>query len=358
MADPRGPLSFDDVVDLAAGRVARGESLASVLRAYPEHAATLRAPLSALEPVLAMTAASPGQQARLDAQRRMFSELKASPRRRASWLRLTWANLGARGLRLQAAAASLAVLLFGGLGLASAAGDRSPVPVPAFFRVLSTSSDSAVRLDGTVASVGGSSITVRTTHGDETASIDASTDIRIGDQKADVGALAVGLRVSVSAARSATGLRAARIVATPLSQATPAGAAGGPPSGDEGSTEPGDSEKHGGNPLDAAGFGDATRDDPGDGGRDAADDGAHDATSGHDSGEDGGEQVPAPLATAADDGGDDGHPQTTATPDEHDHEDDDATVSPRTTRTPEPTEQPEPTEPAEPTEQPEPTESH
>ena len=178
-----------------------------------EHAETMRAPLSALQPVLAIASAVPSSQSRASAARAMFAALDAPQPRRTSMLAGFWAALGARHLRLQAAAAGLAVLLFGGIGFASAAGDRSPVPVPGFLHVLAISSDNVVEIRGTIVALETGSVTLRTSRADEVVAIDNATEIRIGDVRATAADLALGQTATVRASRGVGGaLRAARIV--------------------------------------------------------------------------------------------------------------------------------------------------
>ncbi len=351
MADSPRPRdsSLDDAVDAAATRIARGESLDSVLRAYPQHADAMRAPLSALQPVLALPGTAPSPQSRANAAQAMFAALDAPTPQRASMLAGFWTALGARHLRLQAAAAGLAVLLFGGIGFASAAGDRSPVPVPGFLHVLAISSDNVVEIRGTIVALEADSLTLRTSSADEVVVIDTTTEIRIGEVRAGVADLALGQTARVRASRGVGGtLRAARIVAvapTPATldpnlvpELTP---------GTEDRTRPTSTDDRG---HDGENARTPEPDESGDDGNDGATPQSDDGNSDDDGPDHDG---PSPSATT-DDGG--AHEDSTKTPSPGD----DAEPAAQSTESHslEPTEAPEPTEKPEPTQKPEPTEDH
>lgn len=346
-------VSFDDAVDAAASRMARGESLDSVLRAYPQHAGAMREALSALQPVLAIpfTAASP--QSSRNAARSMFAALDAPAAQRVSMFAGLWATLGARHLRFQAAAAGMAVLLFGGIGLASAAGDRSPVPVPGFLNVLSTSSDDAVQLRGTIVALDASSLTLRTAAGDETIAIDAGTEIRLGDARAAAGDLAPGQTATVRASRDFAGaLRASRItavVASTADAATPATDLA--PGLDIATPEPGnDDGGHDGVNKTAEPGDDNPRD-----GTPRADDNGNNTG---DAGEHDGAATPAATSSGGGSGDDspDDHGGASNTPTPGNGAG--PTEGPHESRSPEPTERPESTEKPKPAQSPEPSEDH
>ena len=272
----------------------------------------------------------------------MFAQLDAPQPQRAPMLAGIWSTLGARHLRFQAVAAGLTVLLFGGIGLASAAGERSPVPVPGFFRILSTSSNNTVELRGTIVRFDTNALMLRTTTGDQTVEIDDLTEIRIGDVRGTTADLAPGRTVIVRASRVGVALRAVRITVG----AAPAAADSTPPS----NATPG---------LDMT----ASPSNDGDGGEDArtpvpagsGDGDGEGATPELDSNS-GDDDSSSPFRTPAGDGDSDPHedaaktpsPGDNAEPTEHDSE----------SHSPEPTEKPEPTKQPEPTEKPEPTEQH
>ena len=350
--------SFDDALDDAAQRLMSGMSLDAALRADPLHADALREPVSAVSPLRALQLPVPSSQARASARRAMFAQLDA-PAHRRLWIVRVFAGFDAPRLRFQALAGGLAVVLFGGIGLASAAGDHSPVRVPSFLHVLSTSSESSFEARGEIAAVSPDHLTLHTKDGDRTFLLDATTEVRMGTSTGTVANLAIGQIAVIRATRTDGGdSRATRVFVTP-----PAPPPGGAPAA--GST----SSSNGGGVAPATPTpGRKTEDGHGaaPGGTTTPaklEDGHHNVTTpepndhGDDEGTPAGGATVSPGATS--ESGEDGHDEDqrpTATP--ATNQGPSATNTPRSGLTPEPTEKPEATAPAEPTEQPEPTEAH
>jgi hypothetical protein len=276
----------------------------------------------------------------MKAARAMFAQLDAPQPQRAPILAGIWAALGARHLRVQAVAAGLTVLLFGGIGLASAAGERSPVPVPGFFRILSTSSNNTVELRGTIVRFDTNALILRTTTGDQTVEIDDLTEIRIGDVRGTTADLAPGRTVIVRASRVGVALRAVRITV------------GAAPGADD-STPP---------PNAAPGL-DITASPSNDGGDDArtpvpagSGDGNEEGATPELDGNSGDDDSSSPFRTPAGADDSDPHEDMTKTPSPGDNAE--PTEHDSESHSPEPTEKPESTKQPEPTEKPEPTEQH
>ena len=202
---------------------ARGESLDSILRAYPQHANTMREPLSALQPVLAIPFAAPSPQSRANASARHVRRSRrtevATARRssRASgrhWARGTCDSRRRRqGLPSCSSAAS---------GLRQRPGDRSPVPVPGFLHVLAISSDNAIELRGTIVALDANAITLQTSSGNQSSPIDAADADPHRRKRATAADLALGQdsRRARHARRDGT-LRAARISADSAAHSRP-----------------------------------------------------------------------------------------------------------------------------------------
>lgn len=147
---------IDDVLDLALSRLAAGESLDSVLAAYPDHAPELRALLAPLATVLDAPVPEP---ARLSRERALQSTLdrasnagRLAPASGAStgWSWLT--SFQRRPARFQGVAVLAAAVLFGGVAIgASAASGEGLSPGRTLFS--SASSLTEMEFSGTVTAV-------------------------------------------------------------------------------------------------------------------------------------------------------------------------------------------------------------
>ncbi len=190
---------FPEILDECIARMLGGATIDEIAAAFPSHASELRAALQGAQALLQTQAPVPASAARAAAMRQMLGVVEAdgatlgSNRGGVAMGWLSWFKMRPPAARF--AAAGMAAVIVGGLGMgAAAATGNAPEPVRSFFGV---SSVIRVEFAGAIVSIGGTTLQIDANGDVRMVVVNGNTELSRGGDDILLGDLAPGDVVEV-----------------------------------------------------------------------------------------------------------------------------------------------------------------